>query len=1054
MLTREEWVNGRRPAVSIHTRPPGSRARAVAASCRAPQIVINKLLDGCRAAAAGAAGAVATEARRECTLARTRRPSHRTLLLASAAGFAGLAAFGNTGARAGAFPSDLTVSTQLSSPTTLETLPGGGSLTVTSTGGLTITSAATGSQPAVAVTGAGAGVIVNSGTIVSDQPNFGIGIHVNGGASLGSVTNDVGGVIEATGTNGAAIENNGSIVGGVANSGVIESGGRFVGAVYNYGYIGSVTNNAGGVIQASAQFGTAVYNYGYIGSLTNSLGGVIQATGADGVAIQNYGTLSISNSGLIQATGTSGSAIVSQSYQYEGTITNNVGGVIQATGGGGTAINNSGTLAGIANSGLIQATGTGGVAVFNRANYYDWIGTITNTAGGVIQATGSSGVAIDNTGTLVSLVNAGTIQSLLGTAIVDAGSIPAGITNAAGGLIRGGAADGSGIAIDASGANQALSIINAGTIIGAIKQSALGDTLTVTGGAIIGEVIGQPGSHGVANFALGSGSFTTGGNITGVDTVNLISGELVMAPGGGSIAGAQAFNILQGGHAVLGGTLGAVLTTNSGILDTGTNAATLNGNYVQTASGILEIGVSGSTVGKLTIAGGATITPGPESVLLHFTGPANLSASSTLMEVQSGLTLTSGTTLTVTSDSPNPYYQSPIVTDPVNVLTLTFAPPTQSALLSYVSSLFPAGNSAYLASAASAYSARIVSLNESTFNTITGIISTATPAQSIAIEQQAAPRSIATAAAQLADGLGANTGLDIAIAARQMAAHGAEGDPPGPGIVAWAQPFGSTAYQSSVQNFGGFSALTYGAAFGGDARVAPDIRVGGAFALANSNINYTGGSDGNTDTMTSAQFGVYGTYYRHNLFVDAELSGGYNWFTSKQTMAFLGQQNGSYGGSQFAARAGIGYNLPLPGAVLTPGASIRELHMGFDGYTMSGGLGPSAHINAETLDLVQSRVGAQITYLPAPLQGWILRPELHAYYLHNFNSSGVTTSGSFSSGLPFSVSAPSRDANLMDLGFGLTISRHGPFSFGASVQWVAGHSTSNDIFLLHLATEF
>ena len=556
------------------------------------------------------------------------------------------------------------------------------------------------------------------------------------------------------------------------------------------------------------------------------------------------------------------------------------------------------------------------------------------------------------------------------------------------------------------------------------------------------------------DFALGSGSFTTGGNITGVDTVSLTSGMLVMAPGGGTISGAQAFNILPGGHAVLGSTLGAALTTNSGILDVGTNTPTLNGNYVQTANGSLEIGVNGSTVGALKITGTATITPGPRSVVLHFTRPENLPATSAILEVQGGLTLTSGTTLTAISDSPNPYFQAPIVVDPVSVLTLTFAPPTQSALAAYAASLFPASTSPYLTSAAAVYGARITALNELTYNSLTNLLSTLAPSQLVAIEQQAAPRSIATAAAQLADGLGANTGLDIAMGTRQMQSHGEESRPPGHGIVAWAQPFGSTAYQASVQDFGGFSAGTYGAAFGGDTRVTPDIRVGAALALANSNINYTGGADGNTDTMTSAQFGVYGTYYRHNLFIDADLSGGYNWFTSKQTIAFLGQQTGSYGGSQFAARAGIGYNFHLRGAVLTPGASLRELHMGFDSYTMSGGLGPSAHVNAETLDLVQGRVGAQITYTPAPQQGWVLRPEMHAYYLHNFNSGGVTTAGSFSNGPAFAVYAPSRDADLVDVGLGLTMSHSGPLSFGAAIQYTAGRSTSNDTFLLHLETAF
>ncbi len=893
--------------------------------------------------------------------------------------------------------------------------------------------------------------------------NYGFSGSTGSTVSIGSITNTSGGIIQATGNSGVAINNynyqgsSGSSVtiGSIANSGIIQATGANGTAINNYSYVGSVntgigsiTNNAGGVIQATGSSGTGIYNYGYIGSITNNGGGVIQTTGNRGKGsygtIYNYygyiGSLTNNAGGIIQATGTGNSAIYNDKG-YIGTRTN-----IVASVGNQRAPNLQG---GISNSGIIQATGTNGTAIYN----YGYIGSITNNTGGVIQATGANGIAISNSGSIGAIVNAGTILSTLGTAIVAGGTIANGITNAAGGLIQGGPATGSGTAIDATQALKPLSIVNAGTIVGAILQSRLGDTLTVNGGAIIGNVVGQPGSNGVANFALGTGSFTTGGNITGVDTVNLSSGTLIMAPGGGTISGARTFNIQSGGHAVLGSTLGAALTTNSGILDVGTNTGTLNGNFVQTANGSMEFTISGTTVGMLKITGTATITPGPQSVLLHFTGPANVLAPVTVFDAVGGLTVIGSTTLPVTSDSPNPYFQLPVVTDPDGILTLTFGTPTQSALTTYATSLFPVSTSPYLNSAAAAFGARLTGAPESTYNTVIGQFAGLTPAQLTAIAQQSAPRSVATAAAQLSDGLGANTALSNAMAARQLASHGSEGDPAGTGTTVWGQPFGSTAYQSTVQGFGGFTAGTYGAAFGGDRRITPDIRVGVAFAVANSNINYTGGASGNADSLTSGQVGVYGSYIRGNFFVDGDLSGGFNWVSSKQSVAFLGQQTGSYGGSQFVAHVGAGANVALPGAVLTYGASIREMHMGFGSYTMSGGQGPSARVNATDLDLVQSQIGGKIAYLMEPANGWSFKPEIHAYYLHNFNAAGITTGGIFSNGLPFAVSAPSRDADLINAGFGLTVTK-GPLSISAAAQVTAGPSTSNDTFTLHVQSAF
>ena len=886
-----------------------------------------------------------------------------------------------------------------------------------------------------------------AGGIIQATGTGGIAIY-NAYSYIGSIANNAGGIIQATGTGGVAIEVDGNApksqfvqVGSIVNSGLIQATGAGGPAVFNnYGYIGSITNNAGGIIQATGSNGknpnSAIYNaYGYIGSITNNAGGVIQATGTGGIAIFN-------------------------SYGYIGTvITNTARAVVGGTNTTSTLLRPSNVSGGITNSGLIQATGANGVAILN----YGYIGSITNTAGGVIQATGASGVAINNTTVVGAIVNAGTILSTQGTAIIAGGTITNGITNAAGGLIQGGPNNGSGTAIDATGARAPLSIVNAGTIVGTILQSSLGDTLTVTGGAIVGNVIGgttrgaalpSPTSIGVANFDLGTGSFTTGGNFIGVGTVNVISGTLIMAPGGGAISGAQAFNIMPGGHAVLGNTLGANLTTNSGILDVGTNTGTLNGNYVQNANGTMQIGVNGTTAGMLKITGTATITPGAESVFLQFTGPGNLASSTRVFDAVGGLTIVGGsTTLPVVSDSPNPYFQAPVVTDPDGILTLTFGTPTQSALTTYATSLFPVSTSPYLNSAAAAFGARITGTSASTYNTIVGQLAGLTPTQLTAIAQQSAPRSVATAAAQLADGLGANTALSNAMAARQMNSHGPDSNPAGTGTTVWGQPFGSTAYQSTVQGFGGFTAGTYGAAFGGDRSITPDIRVGVAFAVANSNINYTAGASGNADSLTSAQFGVYGSYIRGNLFVDGDLSGGFNWINSKQGVAFLGQQTGSYGGSQFAAHVGVGANVALPGAILTYGASIRELHMDFGSYTMSGGQGPSASVNATSLDLLQSKLGGQITYLMEPVNGWVPRPEIHAYYLHNFNAAGLTTGGTFSNGLPFAVSAPSRDADLINAGFGLTMTK-GALSVSAAAQIVAGPSTTNDTFTLHVQSAF
>ena len=123
-----------------------------------------------------------------------------------------------------------------------------------------------------------------------------------------------------------------------------------------------------------------------------------------------------------------------------------------------------------------------------------------------------------------------------------------------------------GVAIDASAATGALSIAQAaGTITGAIKLSAHADVLTVSGGAIGGNVIGQ-GSNDTVDFAPGSGNTIIYAHvISGVTTISLASGDLALG-GGGSIAGNVTFTSasatlqLDAGVSQLGGAIAGAVT--------------------------------------------------------------------------------------------------------------------------------------------------------------------------------------------------------------------------------------------------------------------------------------------------------------------------------------------------------------------------------------------------------------------------------------------------------------------------------------------------------------
>jgi len=157
--------------------------------------------------------------------------------------------------------------------------------------------------------------------------------------------------------------------------------------------------------------------------------------------------------------------------------------------------------------------------------------------------------------------------------------------------------------------------------------------LNVTGGAINGSIRDQTPASGAAgssqnrggliNFDLGSGSFTTNGDIT-VGAVDVRTGTLVLGN-----------NVY-----VSGGVAGVGFTNNSRLQINGVR--TLTGSFVQNAGGTLIMKVSPETSSQLKIVGlpffgGGTATLGGTLVLAY--EPGIYSARNyTLLSTASGVT--------------------------------------------------------------------------------------------------------------------------------------------------------------------------------------------------------------------------------------------------------------------------------------------------------------------------------------------------------------------------------------------------------------------------------
>ncbi|MDP9965606.1 outer membrane autotransporter protein [Variovorax paradoxus] len=271
--------------------------------------------------------------------------------------------------------------------------------------------------------------------------------------------------------------------------------------------------------------------------------------------------------GAVEAAGT---AVTAQIF---GTV-NNPSTASVAMSGGSVLGQAGGLLATTTGKGNAQVQLSGGTVATSGAN-----------ADGIFTSSKSGAYAVDVTGGTV------TGGSAFGAAIHTSAAAGGTVNIGAGALING---DASGVAfrdgdadrngIDEIGGNVAFT--SAGTLSGAVLLGGGTDSVTVTGGAINGNITGD-GPDTLA-FNLGAGSFTygAGGTISGMSSVAMNSGT---AQVDGVIDGATAVAV-NGGTLVLAGA------------NSYTGGTTINGGVLQLGNG----GSSGSIVGDVVNNGTLT----------------------------------------------------------------------------------------------------------------------------------------------------------------------------------------------------------------------------------------------------------------------------------------------------------------------------------------------------------------------------------------------------------------------------------------------------------------
>ncbi|MFZ2065926.1 MAG: hypothetical protein WAV27_08070 [Xanthobacteraceae bacterium] len=539
-----------------------------------------------------------------------------------------------------------------------------------------------------------AGSITNSGTINSQ-----VGIWVAGNSSplLSTVT---GSIINATSgqinyTNVGINENWATIGGSITNSGTITGTGT-AGINVAFADIGSTGSaGSGNIVNATG----ANIASSYIGIVLN--GNTKSAAGNTTIAgsIINDGTITVGNQNTNQGIEVAAATVLG-GVTNTGTINGAIG--IEAFGasdqGGPSRIV---SIAGnVANQGRINAVSTngssGGIEIFGYKGGAPAIvgGSITNsgaisvvgvggTDDGILLAgvnvaggiTNSSTISVSggavNVGIAVASSAAAAANSSIGGSISNLGSITAGTgilvsggSTVAAGIGNSGNIDGSRAAIDLTGEGSATTITqSAGTVTGSILLSSFADTLDVIGGIIDGDITGL-GSSDTVEFVPGSGNtFTYANTISGVNSVDLANGELVLGSGGLitgnlTLSGTPATLELATGSGQISGDIAGATTGDHIDLGFLNFAAGDKAIWQQTgATGTLSVETGGGAILTVLALAGTYATgdftvigDNLNHVLIELGGPAVSVGNSPVVSTSGGVPVTLDSSLSV-SDS-------------------------------------------------------------------------------------------------------------------------------------------------------------------------------------------------------------------------------------------------------------------------------------------------------------------------------------------------------------------------------------------------------------------
>lgn len=252
----------------------------------------------------------------------------------------------------------------------------------------------------------------------------------------------------------------------------------------------------------------------------------------------------------------------------------------------------------------------------------------------------------------------------------------------------------------------------------------------------------------------------------------------------------------------------------------------------------------------------------------------------------------------------------------------------------------------------------------------------------------------------------------------------------GQGWAPWFKGYGAKGKASRQETFSGYDARTYGGVFGIDRSVGA-ILGGVAFGYSDSAIDQYDG--GESDIATYYGY-LYGSAGVRRWYTDFSL--GYGRSSVKAVSGAGFGSSSDFNADDYTAYVAIGRQARMQKWLITPQFGLTGSYYIQESFADSGG--SVAGTVADEYDRWSLRysLGAALAYERA-LGSWILKPEVRAYWLHEFNADpdeiGYRLIGGGGGGT-YSLRAPEEDVIELGVGFEFMYADRLKFTFDLDAE--------------------